>query len=49
MDDPSGIGVPMRGREPFNKEPPTVSIAMIGLDTAKSVFQVHAVDETGKP
>src|SRR5271156_6407212 len=24
-----------------------MSIAMIGLDTAKSVFQVHAVDETG--
>ena len=25
-----------------------MSIAMIGLDTAKSVFQVHAVDEFGK-
>jgi error-prone DNA polymerase len=25
-----------------------MSIAMIGLDTAKSVFQVHAVDELGK-
>ena len=25
-----------------------MSITMIGLDTAKSVFQVHAVDETGK-
>jgi transposase len=25
-----------------------VSITMIGLDTAKSVFQIHAVDETGK-
>jgi error-prone DNA polymerase len=25
-----------------------MSIAMIGLDTAKSVFQVHAVDEVGK-
>jgi error-prone DNA polymerase len=25
-----------------------MSIAMIGLDTAKSVFQVHAVDESGK-
>ena len=24
-----------------------MSIAMIGLDTAKSVFQVHAVDESG--
>ena len=25
-----------------------MSISMIGLDTAKSVFQVHAVDESGK-
>jgi hypothetical protein len=25
-----------------------MSIAMIGLDTAKSVFQVHGVNETGK-
>ncbi len=25
-----------------------MSVAMIGLDTAKSVFQVHAVDEAGK-
>jgi transposase len=25
-----------------------MSISMIGLDTAKSVFQVHAVDETGQ-
>ena len=25
-----------------------MSITMIGLDTAKSVFQVHGVDETGK-
>jgi transposase len=25
-----------------------MSIAMIGLDTAKSVFQIHAVDEAGK-
>lgn len=30
------------------KEPPAMSIAMIGLDTAKSVFQVYAVDEVGK-
>jgi transposase len=28
-------------------EPPAMSITMIGLDTAKSVFQVHAVDEDG--
>ena len=25
-----------------------MSIRMIGLDTAKSIFQVHAVDETGR-
>src|SRR6202051_4927186 len=30
------------------KEPPTMSITMIGLDTAKSVFQIHGVNETGK-
>jgi transposase len=30
------------------KEPPAMSITMIGLDTAKSVFQVHAVNATGK-
>jgi hypothetical protein len=26
-----------------------MSITMIGLDTAKSVFQIHAVDAAGKP
>jgi hypothetical protein len=30
------------------KEPPTMSVSMIGLDTAKSVFQVHGVNEAGK-
>ena len=25
-----------------------MSITMIGLDTAKTVFQVHGVNETGK-
>jgi len=25
-----------------------MSITIIGLDTAKSVFQVHAIDKTGK-
>jgi hypothetical protein len=46
---PSGINVPWCGlSEPAPKEPPTMSITMIGLDTAKSVFQIHAVDETGK-
>jgi transposase len=30
------------------KEPSAMSITTIGLDTAKSVFQVHAVDAAGK-
>ena len=25
-----------------------MSISMIGLDTAKTVFQIHGVDETGR-
>jgi hypothetical protein len=25
-----------------------MTIAMIGLDTAKTVFQVHGIDESGK-
>jgi transposase len=25
-----------------------MSVSMIGLDTAKSVFQIHGVNETGK-
>src|SRR5580700_5095235 len=34
--------------EPATREPPAMSISMIGLDTAKSVFQIHGVNETGK-
>ena len=30
-----------------SREPPAMSISMIGLDTAKSVFQVHALDTGG--
>src|SRR5207302_2074110 len=46
---PYGIGVPQYGlSEPVAREPPAMSITMIGLDTAKSVFHVHAVDEAGK-
>jgi transposase len=37
----------MRVVKPAEKEPPAMSITMIGLDTAKSAFQVHAIDETG--
>ena len=45
---PDGVAVPLCGSwGSAEKEPPAMSIAMIGLDTAKSVFQVHAVDEAG--
>ena len=42
VDDPLiGIGVPQYGlSEPVEREPSAMSITMIGLDTAKSVFQV---------
>jgi hypothetical protein len=30
------------------RQPPAMSITMIGLDTAKSLFQVHGVNETGR-
>src|SRR5215211_5069196 len=30
------------------REPPAMSVSMIGLDTAKSVFQFHGVDALGK-
>src|SRR3712207_2322259 len=36
------------GREYLQGEPPTMSLAMIGLDIAKSVFQLHAIDAAGK-
>ena len=38
----------MRVARAAERESSTMSISMIGLDTAKSVFQVHAVDETGQ-
>jgi transposase len=34
--------------KPATGEPPTMSITMIGLDTSKSVFQIHGVNEAGK-
>src|SRR3712207_5223874 len=34
--------------EPAAREPPAMSITMIGLDIAKSVFQLHAIDAGGK-
>ena len=30
------------------REPPAMSVSMIGLDIAKSVFQLHGVDALGK-
>src|SRR5215213_10560366 len=30
------------------REPPAMSISMMGIDTAKSVFQLHGVDAQGK-
>src|SRR3954467_12364063 len=49
VDGPTGINVPKCGlSEPATREPPAMSISMIGLDTAKSVFQIHAVNEAGK-
>jgi transposase len=38
----------MRIARAAEREPSAMSISMIGLDTAKSVFHVHAVDETGQ-
>jgi transposase len=49
VDGPDGIDVPHCGSlEPATGEPPAMSLSMIGLDTAKSVFQIHGVNETGK-
>jgi hypothetical protein len=36
------------GRLNQQREPPAMTISMIGLDTAKHVFQVHGVDAAGK-
>jgi transposase len=30
------------------REPPAMSISLIGIDTAKSVFHLHGVDAQGK-
>ena len=35
------------GRKSRQKEPPAMSISMIGLDTAKSVFRIHAMNKAG--
>src|SRR5690349_2076350 len=49
VDGPNGIDVPHCGlSKPSTGEPPTMSITTIGLDTAKSVFQIHGVNEAGK-
>src|SRR5215212_9303283 len=38
----------MRSSEPAAREPSGMSISMIGMDTAKSVFHLHGVDAQGK-
>jgi hypothetical protein len=49
MDGPNGIWpCQCRGRKNLQKGAPTMSVAMIGLDTAKSVVQIHAVNESRK-
>ena len=42
------IDVLLSGSCKHQKEPPTMTIAMIGLDTAKTVFQVHGIDKSGR-
>src|SRR3712207_1838277 len=36
------------GREDLQREPPAMSITTIGLDIAKSAFQLHAADAAGE-
>jgi transposase len=42
------IDVLLSGSCKHQKEPSTMTIAMIGLDTAKTVFQVHGIDKSGR-
>src|SRR4051794_25862679 len=49
VDDPSTASMcQSAGRENLQEEPSTMTISMIGLDTAKTAFQVHGIDEAGK-
>src|SRR5271168_1977544 len=50
MAPASGIEVPRcEGCQAFtSKEPPIMKITTIGLDLAKSIFQVHGIDATGQ-
>lgn len=49
VDGPNGISVPrLRAVRTCEREPPEMSISIIGLDTAKAIFQIHAVDEVGR-
>jgi transposase len=49
VDGPCGISsATVRVVRTGRREPPTMSVTMIGLDTAKSVFQIHGVNEAGK-
>jgi hypothetical protein len=44
----SGTAAPYDGQDIFHQGDCTMSAAFIGLDLAKSVFQVHGVDAQGK-
>jgi hypothetical protein len=37
------------GEDPQTKEPSVEKITRIGIDTSKSVFQPHGVDENDQP
>src|SRR5690349_10515453 len=52
---PDGVDDPPRHRcakmrlsRSAAREPPAMSITMIGIDTAKSIFHLHGVDAQGK-
>ena len=44
----SGAAAPHDGQDVFHQGDCAMSAAFIGLDLAKSVFQVHGVDAQGK-
>ena len=45
---PNGIDVPeWRGRQPQRRERSRLEVSIIGLDLAKTVFQVHGASESG--
>src|SRR5215510_6915071 len=47
---PNGIGVPgLRSSDSQSREPSMTKIIRIGVDTSKSVFQLHGVDAAEQP